>query len=504
MKRFLRILLFAISFLAAATIFPGPDNAFAGTYYIDFVSGNDANSGTSKSSPWQHAPGMQGCVANCGVKSPQPGDSFILKGGVTWPNATMRWSWAWSGNASNRVYVGVDQTWYNSGVCGASWCRPILDGGKAAITGGGHNLFLMIAADYFTLDNIEFRGAYFSGYDYGNNAFINPQTSQYVDIKNCYFHGWANASASDSGTGILSDSHLPSLNVGMVIEYNIFDGSDTAEVQADPNCTGPCLGTLDALWYGPIVHHNIIRYVSNGYIGAAESFHDNLVEYIRRSPDVTAHENGFENNSDPCNGLLFYNNVIRHVVPGVTVWVAPQKGCAPTYVFNNVIYDTTAGNVMDIADALTNPGGSIYVLNNTIECGPDGNATYSCLNCPASYTACTLRNNHLITGNLTPILNLGASNLTTGNNVIQTQAVANGQSYVAGSNFSPTAGNGSTVLAGLNVTGLCSGNVAALCTDTTLAGTRNALPRPASGAWDAGAYQFVGAPAPPKNLRITP
>jgi hypothetical protein len=39
-------------------------SAFATTYYIDYVSGNDSNNGTSKATPWKHAPGMQGVVNN--------------------------------------------------------------------------------------------------------------------------------------------------------------------------------------------------------------------------------------------------------------------------------------------------------------------------------------------------------------------------------------------------------------------------------------------------------
>ena len=37
---------------------------YSATYYVDFVNGNDSNSGTSKSSPWKRCPGMAGAGQN--------------------------------------------------------------------------------------------------------------------------------------------------------------------------------------------------------------------------------------------------------------------------------------------------------------------------------------------------------------------------------------------------------------------------------------------------------
>jgi len=83
--------------------------------------GNDSNNGTSKTSPWQNAPGMQTCAKLCNSTTINPGDSIILRGGVTWPNASFMWNLP-GGATGNPVYVGVDQTWY----AGSSWVRPVL------------------------------------------------------------------------------------------------------------------------------------------------------------------------------------------------------------------------------------------------------------------------------------------------------------------------------------------------------------------------------------------
>src|SRR4029077_14620960 len=53
------------------------------TYYIA-ANGSDSNNGTSKTTPWLHAPGMANCTGTCASTTPQPGDSFIFRGGDIW------------------------------------------------------------------------------------------------------------------------------------------------------------------------------------------------------------------------------------------------------------------------------------------------------------------------------------------------------------------------------------------------------------------------------------
>ena len=117
-------------------------SSWATTYYIS-TSGSDSNSGTSTSSPWQHAPGMSGCTSNCASKSPAAGDRFIFKGGDTWHYSaslgTKGLPWTitgGNGTSSSQIYYGVDVTFYNSNVCGSSWCRPKLDSDNVPANGG--------------------------------------------------------------------------------------------------------------------------------------------------------------------------------------------------------------------------------------------------------------------------------------------------------------------------------------------------------------------------------
>jgi hypothetical protein len=115
--------------------------AGASTHYIA-ANGSDSNNGTSKTTPWLHAPGMPNCSGSCASYKPAPGDSIIFRGGDTWhfgnsalsPYTGGTWDmYSWWGNnstcvslaaSSGCIYYGVDQTWFSGG----SWVRPILDG----------------------------------------------------------------------------------------------------------------------------------------------------------------------------------------------------------------------------------------------------------------------------------------------------------------------------------------------------------------------------------------
>ena len=360
-------------------------------FYVDYASGSDANSGTSEASPWQHAPGMQGCSSRCASTTPQADDYYILKGGVTWPNAALPWVWQWSGNASHGIYLGVDPSWFT----GSSWSRPILNGGAASIPGVATNHdqvneFLdMSSTQYVTVDDFEFTGARWSTTSQGGNIYLNANEGLYDLIEHNYFHGWSNGCSGSAGcdpgiaiSATYTNASVPPNNPG-TIEYNVIDGSDTPEVEADPNCTSGCKGSLRSVWAAEgDVAYNIMDNVSNGYVGGAAAFHDNLVENIRDSIDPTNHENGFENNGDPECGALVYNNVIRNTSPAnpVTFWIVPRNvpssspDTCTDYVFNNVMYNIGDANMWDLGPSLQSgqtADGRVMAFNNTFELGAD-------------------------------------------------------------------------------------------------------------------------------------
>jgi MYXO-CTERM domain-containing protein len=55
------------------------------------------------------------------------------------------------------------------------------------------------------------------------------------------------------------------------------------------------------------------------------------------------------------------------------------------------------------------------------------------------------------------------------------------------------------IAAGANLSSLCTGNLAALCSDTTAGHTRAASPRPKTGPWTVGAYEYGDPPLLPDS-----
>jgi hypothetical protein len=110
--------------------------AFAGTYYVDYVGGADTNGGTSQAAPWKHAPGMTGASGNAAAYTPAGGDIFIFKGGVTW---SASYPWTFKGGSGNVVTYTTDHSWF----IGSGYTQPTFDAGHsgaqmASMSGGGY------------------------------------------------------------------------------------------------------------------------------------------------------------------------------------------------------------------------------------------------------------------------------------------------------------------------------------------------------------------------------
>jgi hypothetical protein len=495
--------------------------------HIHYIAGNgsDSNNGTSETTPWLHAPGMTGCTSNCASYSPAAGDQIILRGGDTWhfsgggSPVGLPWTWTASGASGSHIYVGVDKTWFTGG----SWNRPILTGdnalsinpvGSCANTNSG---FFTQSGSYVDFDNVEFTGMCSSGSD-GHGALscssncddpqvtMNQGTHDSV-FENLYFHGWTHVRFScsyttqlngncDVMTSILNDSHstgdMNNQYVGIVV-----DGSDS-----DP-LSGGCM-----VYGGYDVHNSVCRYASQGFVtNNTRYFHDNLIEYINESSDGVRHSNGWEMNGSN-TALDWYNNVVRHNGTisslGVNLWFNPG---GDLHSYNNLVYDVHAGaNYWDIAGV----GGTYYIYNNTLQDPTIANNTYQ----PIILST----NNHFIGATGFSGVFLSSSRVTDTKSVYQTDAQANAQGYTAANQYAPTSSGGATVGAGANLTSSCGSNFAQLCSDTTLACSydstnhvvscpaRTPNPRSSSGAWDAGAYLFMGddPPAPPTNLTAAP
>jgi hypothetical protein len=149
--------------------------AHGATYYVDFASGADTNAGTSKSAPWKHAPGMNGFGASYVHAA---GDRFIFKGGVAWDSTVFNWSISDSGSAGNVDYYGVDQIWFSGG----GWSQPILDGGGTVAASGIANV--NVTGSYVTIDNLKIQNLG-QAYTFNGGRAVAFNNNHDITIENC-------------------------------------------------------------------------------------------------------------------------------------------------------------------------------------------------------------------------------------------------------------------------------------------------------------------------------
>lgn len=525
------------SFFTALALISLASRVFASTHYIA-AAGSDLNDGTTTSTPWLHAPGMADCSGNCAGYSPVAGDRFIFRGGDTWHTSTgspigLPWTWNWSGSSSSAIYIGVDATWY----AGASFTRPIftMDNPATVASPPGCSYDdsarngITVTGSYVTIDNFELTGKCWSGDPTGH--YTVGFTGSYNKATNNYIHGWSVAA------GAADDNHTMFAADGSNSEwaYNVVDGFDSTfgAICNSPMCvrssrrlaTGWAFGGATSHCYN--INHNVIRHVGNGVQCATiDIVHDNLFEYTWNPSFGGRHGNTLETNGGTSGeAFYFYNNMVRNAGNSVQIW--PQA--AKMYIFNNVMGDTyNAGNSPPDPNCLIlSPAGfrtgsaviTVYMYNNTFPstCNVQAFGGNGATPSWAPGSSIVWQNNHIIgrtaiSGGLFACRPPSSCAVTdNGGELFQNGLAAARQGYTNANSYLPASSSGATVGAALNASSLCSmfSPDNALCSGTT-AGVLEvegsggyvasspavaAVPRPANGAWDAGAYSFGGSSA---------
>jgi hypothetical protein len=478
-------------------------SAFGATYYVS-TSGSDSANGTSTTSPWAHAPGMVTCSATCAATTLQAGDRVIFHGGDTWGHANFVLTITWSGTTGNPIYFGVDQTWYNSGVCGASWCRPIFSGDHTTLA-SGDGIVRIWNQNYVTLDNIEIKGH--TSYNNWGPASVEVSCDQYVTLTNLYVHDWAldsSVTSDDAHGGIFGNSPSCS-NVGTVVDHSLITNTEQTGVRQN----GVAVRAVD-VQYSTIhdvstsqlfgrVHDSLLYNVSypSGNASFDSNYHTN-VTYVAWG-DASQHSG-----SDQL--YLIYNNVIHDFNAG-SGGIYPNDcsdSAHATYVYNNVIYNNWTGgnpNVQIDPYGSSSGCGFFYIWNNTLQEPSGGGASLvRVVNRGFPIGTLTLEDNQYVTDGTVLDTGAGVNTLTQDHNVTQTNAQATSAGYTSSQTYpySPTASNSPTVGQGADLTSNCS-TAAALCSDTSDGSIRTPVARPSTGAWDSGAYEYEAGSDPPPN-----
>jgi hypothetical protein len=205
--------------LPAATTY-----AAAGTtYYVDLISGNDSNSGTSSSSPWRTLAKVNGTTF-------QPGDQILFKTGGVWTGQLHPLG---SGSSGSPIVIGK----YGSGV------RPLIQGnGTVADT------VLLENQQYWEINDLEvtnnagsspfdlgdYRGIHITGVDYGG-------TLNHIYINNVYVH---NITGEVNWVGGSSANDSPGIHFGTGDDRSKRTGGIVVEALTN-NPTSPVLSTFN-------------------------------------------------------------------------------------------------------------------------------------------------------------------------------------------------------------------------------------------------------------------
>lgn len=456
------------------------------TFYIDYVSGSNSNTGT-QAAPWKTHPYMQSSAACTGsgsapAYSHQAGDRFLFKGGVSWPAACFQMLISSGGTSVAVDYYGADVTWFSGG----SFTRPLFDL-NYAVPSGDYVVQSGSGVGYLTFDNLEIAHQSIQG----NGAsfpqgcgmqFINGNRNG-VTVKNSFLHDWVTNANMGSGFG--------GSCAGGISFANLVDNVEIS----DANGYGYINGTkTNQPWGGGCVNCIEVRNskLHDGWVGCftVNSCHDNEFYHIYQNSLAIAnlsHTQVIEDDN-PCNGpymmsSLVYNNVVHDNHAGVNIFVKYNS-----IIYNNVMWNNTNNYQINLCTSSADSSSQVgYVVNNTLQCNS------ACVGTGSTFQGTlNLINNHYVTNGDPLCFNkqsCGTVTLKQSNNVTMSVAQANSQGYTALNRYQPTQATGGTVNAGMGLNNMCSGALTSLCTDI--------LGISRGSQWNAGAYEFAGLSSKP-------
>ncbi len=474
------------------------------TFYIDYTSGSDANSGTSHESPWKLAPGMRGYA---GSYSPMAGDHFIFKGGVTWPNSVFPLEAIGSGTAGNSDYYGVDPTWYS----GAGFTQPTFSAGGGEIAGSdAHSgsspadMFIDLRnVDYVTVEGITFTGWTATNLTtYGECAVIDVDaeggpgdqniTIDRINVLNFAIDDTSGFNGADCAA-VLGYTNPPYAG-NSIVENSTFAGNGNTYGtavsclgNAENNVISGMVGMIFPCGHGTISGNTLSNCGYPSFPTGASGVHADAIQVNAADGSFYIHDNVIHDTgasgTNECESMLVGN-------PGET-----------DYIWNNVLYNIEGNSIGLTQNA--EPGVSAYVWNNTLAGGRSSSSYCLRAGHQGTWQTVAFKNNLCVTIATSGTqgvdttgdgASVGANTVEIDHNIVVTPSQATTDGYTTSEPlaYSPANGSVPTVNAGVNLSANCT-SIITLCVDTTYATARSPLQRPATGAWDVGAYQYVGS-----------
>ncbi|MFV0342411.1 MAG: hypothetical protein ACK5JH_05890 [Anaerocolumna sp.] len=219
-------------------------------YYVDSISGNDANNGTSSSAPWKTLTKVNSAVF-------QPGDQILFKKGASWMGTLEVTS---SGNSNAQITYGS----YGTGN------KPIINGS------GAYQAIRIMDKSYITIRDLEITNpAADSGDRKGIFIFANGNTMSGIQILNNDIHdvkGKYGESDYFWAAAILCDAYAYNID-NLMIEGNSIYNNECQGIYT--NGTG---GTDGIRYNNLIIRNNTLNYNVKGDIIVGKALNP-LIEY---------------------------------------------------------------------------------------------------------------------------------------------------------------------------------------------------------------------------------
>lgn len=331
----------------------------AATYFIDYTAGNDANNGTTKSSPWKRAPGMKGFAGNY---SHVAGDRLIFKGGVTWPTDCYQWKVTWSGSPTVSDYYGADTNWF----VGASFKRPLFDFERRPINGWeyGAGLFFQNVKNVI-IDNLEFANHATplakDGIGTWLCATITVFPGENITLQNCVVRDWWQPNYKESTTnGVVTRIESGTSGGGA------FHGHYASNLRA-VNCEFHQLGSEtingNSVWNITHVENCHFHHTATAVMSAA-TVRNNYIHHLTEPSDPAAHSNVML-----CyGGTQATGNVIHDICARAQViFLAPgHAGPGQALCQSNTVFNVAQPCIAIDTDGQNDQGAGIKVLSNTL------------------------------------------------------------------------------------------------------------------------------------------
>ncbi len=519
----------AVSVLIICLIAPGA--VLAATYYVDPAAGNDANQGTDRSSAWRSIPGSYatgngGFVSAPGWKKLNGGDTVLVKSGTTIGNRlVIDGTWYNNGTSDARIKIVRDTSW-GSGAVTFEGSGQSLGSWDGMITINRRNYIEIDGASTngFVIQNAGGRGFLAAGESEGSKA-------QGMSLKNAKFYNNRafnvviqrqnnflvenvdiNGNKLDSTGGLYIGDHTFGCSNGRIVNCRSYNNGPTPGAQSggtDGRIGFWCTNSINITFDGCVAYDNMGDGFDVGVISNPPSTVSDNVVFI----NCLAYNNadGFGANLDDCAGnarYWFINCISRNNDRRWSIYSGPTA-----YVYNCISANNGQGFFLDTYDGVfsnrtTDPGTIVHIKNTIMY----GNAT-SIYTGNAQDLAVVMDNNlydRASGGNTLMAWDAYRTNSNTyyysgSPNIDGWRSLLSqdGHSYDSGvygkhANFVSAAESNWHLTATSDARGM-GANLSSAWPAGISTADRNGTARPASGAWDAGAYAYTDGSANPGN-----